>query len=153
MPTRGKRAGLCLAISDHAAHKEVRVVERSAVGVGEAVAELTTLIDRPGRLRGRMTRDAAGKRELPEEPAKSRFVSADVGVELAVGAFEVGIGHDSGTAVTGPRDEDGVEIESSDHPVQMRIDKVQPGRGAPVAKQPRLYVLGPQRLVEQRVVQ
>ena len=40
-----------------------------------------------------------------------------------------------------------------DRPVEVGPDEVQPGRGSPVAQQPRLDVLGPQRLGEQRVVE
>ena len=46
-----------------------------------------------------------------------------------------------------------VEVAGRDDPVQVRVDEVQAGGGAPVAEQPRLDVLGPQRLAQQRVVE
>jgi hypothetical protein len=54
--------------------------------------------------------------------------------------------------VAGPRDVDGVEVALTDRAVQMRVDQVEAGRGAEVAEQPRLDVLGAERLAEQRVV-
>ena len=48
---------------------------------------------------------------------------------------------------------DRVEVARLDDAVQVRVDEVQPGRRAPVAEQPRLDVLEPQRLAQQRVVE
>ncbi len=45
VPGRGQRTGLCLAVADHTSHQQVRVVESSAVGVCQRVAELTPLVD------------------------------------------------------------------------------------------------------------
>ena len=72
VPARGERAGLGLAVADHAGDQQVGVVERGAVGVRERVAELAALVDRARRLRRDVARDAAGERELPEQLAASR---------------------------------------------------------------------------------
>ena len=69
MPARGQRAGLGLAVADHAQHQQVRVVERGAVGVHQRVAELAALVDRPRRLGRDVAGDAAGEGELPEQRA------------------------------------------------------------------------------------
>ena len=48
---------------------------------------------------------------------------------------------------------DHVGVALVDQPVQVDVDQAQPGRRAPVAEQPRLDVLRPQRLAQQRIVQ
>ena len=55
--------------------------------------------------------------------------------------------------MAGSGDEDDVGVAVADDAVQMRVDQVQPGRGAPMPQQPRLDVLGRQRLAQQRIVQ
>ena len=94
MPARGERPGLGLAVADDAGDEQVGVVEGGAEGVRERVAELAALVDRARRLRRGVARDAAGERELAEELAQPVLVAADVRVELAVGALEVGVGDD-----------------------------------------------------------
>jgi hypothetical protein len=69
------------------------------------------------------------------------------------GALEVGVGHHGRAAVARADDEDRVEVVSSDRAVEVDVDEVEPGSRAPVAEQPRLDVLEPQRLAQQRVVQ
>ena len=93
MPARGQRPGLGLAVADDAGDDQVGVVERRAVGVRERVAELAALVDRAGRLRRHVAGDAARERELGEEPLHALLVLRDVRVDLAVGAFEIGVGH------------------------------------------------------------
>ena len=69
------------------------------------------------------------------------FVLRDVRIDLAVGAFQVGVGHQARPAVAGPGDVDHVQVVLLDDPVQVDVDEVQARRGAPVAQQPRLDVL------------
>ena len=152
MPARRQRPGLRLAVADHAGDDQVRVVERGAVGVRERVAQLAALVDRAGRLRRDVAGNAAGERELGEQPLHPLLVLGDVRVDLAVGALEVGVGDQAGPAVPRAGDVDHVQVVLLDHPVQVDVDEVQAGRGAPVAEQPRLDVLLRQRLLEQRVV-
>ena len=153
VPAGRQRPGLGLAVADHAGHDQVRVVERGPVGVHERVAELAALVDGARRLRRRVRGDAAGEGELPEQPGHSPGVLGDARVELAVGAFEIGVGHHAGPAVPGPANVDDVQVGVPDHPVEVRVDQVEARRGAPVPEQPRLDVLGPQRLGQQRVAE
>ncbi len=153
VPARGQRPCLRLPITDDAEDDEVRVIEGGAVRVSERVAELAPLVNRARRLGGHVAGDAAGEGELAEEPPHPLNVRRDVSVDLAVGAFKVGVGQDPWGAVPRPDDVDRVQVAVVDHPVQVDIDEVQPRRGAPVPQQPRLDVLKPQRLPEQRVVQ
>jgi hypothetical protein len=55
--------------------------------------------------------------------------------------------------VTGPGDEDRVQVACDDRAVHVGVEQVQAGGRAPVPEQPRLDVLERQRLAQQRVVQ
>jgi len=146
VPARGERAGLGLAVADDAADRQPGVVERRAVGVRERVAELAALVDRARRLGRGVARDAAGERELAEERLQARLVERDVRIELGVGAFEVRACDNARAAVPGAADGDRVEVAGADGAIHVRIDQVQPGHRPEVAEQPRLDVLGAQRL-------
>src|ERR1019366_459031 len=99
-----------------------------------------------------MTGDAAGEGELLEQPLHPSFVLRDVWVELAVGAYQVSVGHHGGAAVARAGDEDGVQVILLDDAVQVDVEEVQSGGGAPVAEQPGLHVVQLQGLLEERVV-
>jgi hypothetical protein len=116
-------------------------------------AELAALVDRPGRLRCHVARDPARERELPKQPPQALGVATDVRVDLAVGALEIGVGDQARPAVTGTGHVQHAEIARPDEPVQMRVDEVQTGCGAPVPEEPGLDVVKRQRLSQQRVVQ
>lgn len=109
-------------------------------------------MDGAGRLGGHVAGDATGERELPEESPHALDVRRDVGVDLAVRPLKVGVGEYAWRSVAGPDDVDGVQVAVFDQAVEVDVDEVETGRGPPVAKQPRLDVLKPQRLAEQRVV-
>ncbi len=153
VPARGQRPRLRLPVADHRAHDEVRVVERGAVGVRQRVPELAPLVDRSRRLGRDVARDPARERELAEQPPHSVLVPGDAGVDLAVRALEIGIGHDRGAAVPGPGDVDRVQVPVPDHPVHVGVDEVQARCRPPVAQQPGLHVPGSQGFAKQRVVQ
>jgi len=93
-----------------------------------------------------------GKRKLNKELAQPRLILADVGIDFAVGAFEVGVAHDGRTAVAGSGDIDHVEVVLLDDPVQMYVDEVLPGGRAPVPQQHVLDVRQGQRPLQQRIV-
>ncbi len=153
VPARGERTGFGLAVADDAADEQIRVVERRAERVHERVAELAALVDRSRRLRRDVARDPTGERELAKQPAQSLLVVADVRVELGVGALEVGVGDESRAAVAGTGHVDHAEVTPADQAVEVRVDEVQARRRAPVPEQPRLDVLDPQRLAQQRIRQ
>jgi hypothetical protein len=153
VPARRERAGLGLAVADHAGHDQVRIVERRAVGVRERIAELAALVDRAGRLGSHVARDPAREAELLEQAPHALLVLADARIHLAVGAFEVGVRDGGRPAVPGPDHVDHVEVVLLDHAVQVRVEEVQARRGAPVPEQARLHVLARERLAQQRVVE
>src|ERR1043166_5208384 len=80
-------------------------------------------------------------------------VLPDRWIDLAVGSFEIGVGHHAGTAVAGTADIDDVEVTSLDDAVEVGIDEIEPGRRAPVSQQARLDMLGSQRLPQQWIVE
>src|SRR5580658_8537143 len=99
-----------------------------------------------------MTWNPAGKRELNEELAKAGVVATDVGIDLAVRALEIRVGHHRGAAVPRSRHVNHVEIEFLDDPVQVHVDEVLPRRRAPVSEQHVLYVRQNERALQQWVV-
>ena len=74
------------------------------------------------------------------------------GVEVAQAAFQVEVGQVGGRAVAWTRDEHDIEVMRQDQPVEVRVDEIDAGAGAPVSQEPILDVLGPQRLAQQHVV-
>jgi hypothetical protein len=140
MPGRGQRAGLCLAIADHASRDQLGVVEHRTKRVAQGIAQLATFMDGAGALGRNVARNAARERELPEQLAQPLGVLADVGVDLAVAALQVGVGHHSRAAVARPGHIEHVQVVMADHAVQMRVDEVLPWCRAPVAQQHALDV-------------
>ena len=151
-PAPGQRASLRLPVAHHRGHDQLRVVERGAEGVDEHVAQLAALVDRARSRHAHVARDAAGRRELAEEPGQPGRVLRHVGVDLGVGALEVHVGHDRGPTVPGPGQVDHVRVGLAHQTVEVRVDERQARRGAPVAEQPGLDVRGRERLPQQRVV-
>ena len=103
MPGGGEGSGLGLAVSDHAGDDQVGVVEGHAVGVGQAVAELTALVDGAGRLGGHVAADVAGEGELLEELLQALGVLALVRIDLGIGPLEIGGTEDARGAVARAR--------------------------------------------------
>jgi hypothetical protein len=144
--------GLGLAVTDDAGHDEIRVVQGRPERVGERVPQFATLVDRSGRLRCDVARDATGERELAEQLGHAGLILAEQRVDLAVRALQPYVRDQPWTTVAGSGHVDDLAAAGADDAVQMGVEQVQPGCGAPVAQQPRLDVLGPQRLAQQRVV-
>jgi hypothetical protein len=152
VPGGGERPGLGLAVADHARHDEVGVVERRAVGVRQAVAELAAFVDRARRLRRDVRADVAGEGKLLEELLHPFLVLALVRIDLRVGAFEIsGTEHARG-AVTRTGHEDHVQVVALDHAIEMRPHERERRARAPVAEQAVLDVLGMQGRLDQGVV-
>ena len=144
MPGGGQRPGLGFAIADDAGDDQVGIVEGGAIGMRQRIAEFATLMDGAGHVGCGMARNSARKRELPEQLAHALLVHRDVRIELAIGAFEIGVGHHRRAAMAGAADVDHIGIPGPDNPVQMRVDEAQSRRRAPVAEKPWLDVLQPQ---------
>src|SRR5260370_30147128 len=108
--------------------------------MGEGVTELAGFVNRTGGLRRGVARDAPRKTELPKQAAHAFVVLRDVRVNFAIGAFEPGIRNHSRTTVTGTANVDHVQVTCLDDTIEMRVNKIQAWRRAPVAEKPRLYV-------------
>ncbi len=152
MPGRGQRAGFRLAVADHTGDHEIWIVQHRAERVAERIAQLAALMDRAGALRRGVTGNSAGEGELQEEFPQPGLVLADIWINLAVGAFEIGVCHDGRPAVPGTGDVNHVEVVLLDDPVQVRVNEVLAGRGAPVSQQHVLHVRERQWPLQQRVV-
>ena len=153
LPGRGQWAGLGLAVAHHAGGDQVGVVQYGAKGVGQGVSQLTALVDRAGGLRRHMAGDAAGEGELLEEFLQAFQILADVGIDLAVGPLQIGLGHWGVAAVAGAGEVDHIQVVLVDDAVEVCIDEVLAGDGSPVADDLFLNVFRAQGLLEQRVVQ
>src|SRR5205823_1585286 len=101
VPARGQRPGFGFAVADDAGDDEIGIIESRSVGVGKGVAKLAAFMNGAGRLRRHVAGDAPRERELSEEAFEAFFILTDVRVDLAVGAFEVNVGHDAWPAVPG----------------------------------------------------
>ena len=151
VPGGRERPGLGLAVADDAGDDEVGIVERRAIGMRQGIAELAALVDGTRRVGGGVAGDAAGKRELAEQASHAGFVLRDVGIDLAVGSFEPGVGDHPRRAVAGPGDEQDVGILRLDDPVEMDIDEVQAGHRAPMAEKAWLDMRHLERRAQQRI--
>ncbi len=151
VPAASQRPRLGLPVADHAEDGEIGRVQRGPVRVQQRVAELAALVERPRRLRRAMTGHAARVGELVEEGGHARLVRSDVAEQLGEGALQPGAGVRARPAVPGAGDEDRIQVALDDQPVGVGVHQVEPGNRAEVAEQPRLDVLGDQRLAQQRV--
>ncbi len=132
VPTRGQRTSFRLPVADDAGHDQIRIVECRAVCVDEAITEFAPFMDRPGSFRRDMTRDAIRPGELPKEPLQPVSTALDIRKALRVGPFEIAMRDQPRTAMTGTDDINHVQIVFFDQPVQVYVNEVEPGRGAPM---------------------
>src|SRR5258708_19647426 len=98
-----------------------------------------------------MAGDAAWCRELAEEPVHAVGVLPNLWKDLRVGALEIHIGDQRRSAVPRARQVDDLRVALPNQAIKMHVNEAQSRRGAPVAEQPRLDVLGPQWLAQQWV--
>jgi len=99
-----------------------------------------------------MAGNAAGKRELLEKLLHPGFILADIRINLAIGSFEVSIGNQRRTAVTGTGDVEHIQVVFLDDAVQMHIYEVLSRRRAPMSDHQRLHVGHLQRFLQQWIV-
>src|ERR1700741_3666276 len=84
VPAGGERTCFRLTVSHNATDEQVRIIERSAIGVGERVAEFPTFVNRPGSFRRDVAGDSAGKGKLLEQPLHALFVLWNMRINFAV---------------------------------------------------------------------
>ena len=145
MPARGQRAGFRFTITHNATREQIRIVKHSAVSVGKGVAQFSAFVDGAGCLGCDVAGNTPWKRELSEKSLQALFVLGNMCVELAIGALEIGVGHDPGTTMARACYVHRIEVVLLDDSVEMDVDKIQPWSSAPVPQQPELDVLQLQR--------
>src|SRR5579863_7688238 len=111
MPARRERPCFRFPIAHDAADQQSRVIKRCTVGMSDRVSQLSALMDRAGRLRSHVARNPAREGKLLEETLHAFLGLLDVGIELAVRAFEIRVRDKTRTAMAGPGDIDGVQIK------------------------------------------
>src|ERR1700690_1473361 len=99
-----------------------------------------------------MTGNSSGKRELEKELPKPCLILADVGINLAVGAFKVSVTDHSRPPMPGTGNVNHVEVIFFDDPVQMRVNKILAGCCAPVTEQHVFHIRERQRPLQQWIV-
>ena len=153
LPAGGERTGLSLAVAHDAGGDESGVVGYGAEGMRKAVTQLAALVDGARGLGSDVARDAAGEGELLEEALHALAVTGYVGVDFLIAAVQPVLGHHCVAAVTGAGNVYHVEVKFFNDPVQVGVDEVLTGDGAPVADDLLLDVVLAERLLEQGVVQ
>ena len=73
-------------------------------------------------------------------------------VDFGIRAFEISVRHNSRAAVPRPDDIHHVEVLLVDQAVQMRVNKIQTARCAPMAQKPRLDIVDGERALQQRII-
>src|SRR5687768_9951887 len=99
-----------------------------------------------------MAGDTAWRRELPEQSQHPGSVLANVGIDLALGAFEPTRRYQGRAAMPRSSHVDRLLAREINESRDVRVYKRKPRAGSPVAKQPRLDVVNPERPFEQRIV-
>ena len=87
-----------------------------------------------------MTGYVVGKGELPEQLLESGFVTADLGINLAVRALEVSVADHRRATVARARHIHHVQVVGLDDAVQVRVDEILAGHCAPVPEQHGLHI-------------
>src|SRR5215469_4797180 len=99
-----------------------------------------------------MATDAPWKRKLLEELTQSFFVCPLFRINLRIGTFQIYRREHSRRAMSRAGQENHVQVVLLDEPRQMDVAKGQARTRAPMAKQPVLDVLRPERFAQQRVL-
>ena len=104
-------------------------------------------------LGGGLAGDPAGEGELPEQPLHTGGILADVGIDLAVRAVQIVLGHHGVSTVSGAGEIDHIQVIFDDGPVEMGINEVLARAGAPMPHDGALQMFLLQRLPQQGIVQ
>ena len=92
-------------------------------------------------MRPAVTRDASGRGKRTKQKPHAVDVLRNFRMHVGVSSFEIRAGVQRRPAVAGTRNINNICVRFADQPVQMHVDKILPGRRAPVPQQARLNVL------------
>ena len=152
VPAGCQRSSLSLAIANDASDDQVGIVEGSAKRMDERIAKFATLVNGSGRLRRYVAGYAIGPTELAEQALDAVPILLDVRIDFGVGAFKVGIGDQSRTAVSRTDDVHHVEVALANDAVPVDVEKIETGSSSPVAEQAWLHVIERERALKQWIV-
>ena len=152
MPAGGQRTGFRFSIPHAGECDQIWVVEHRSACVGEHVAQFAALMDRALRFGRAVAADVAREGQHLEKALKPRFVEGDVGVALAVAAFDVYRPAHARCATPWARHVKHVEVLAVDQPVGVGPDERLPWTRPPVPQQAVFDVLRLQRFPQQCVV-
>ena len=133
MPRCSKRPGFCFAIANYACNDKIGVIKSCAVGMGKCITKFATFMNGAGCFRRNMAWYAAWERELFEECHHAFFVSADGGVDFGIGAIKPSVGDEGRPAMAWPGDIKHTKAVLANQPVEMSVNQIEAGTGAPMA--------------------
>ena len=119
----------------------------------ERIAKLAALVDGARSFGRDVGRDAAGEGELLEELLHTLLVAGDVGVDLLIAAVEPVLRDHGVAAVARTGDVDHIEVVFLYNAVEVSVNEVLAGNGAPVADDLFLDALLGERLLKKRIIQ
>ena len=90
-------------------------------------------MDGAGCFRRNMAWYAPWERELFEETHHAFFVSTDGGVDFGIGAIKPSVGDEGGPAMAWPGDIKHTKAVLANQPVEMSVNQIEAGTGAPMA--------------------
>ena len=152
VPGGGQRSRFRFAIAHDASDEEIGIVERGAVGMHEAVAELAAFVHGAGRERGKVAGQAAGPGEIADQVREAREVLAVALEVFGESAFEVQVGEDGGRSVAGSYDQQDARSGVLYQTVEVGVNQVESGLRAPVAEQARFDMGRLKRLAQKSVL-
>src|SRR5207248_2247282 len=117
MPGTGRRTGLRLAVAHDARDDQIGVVESGAERRGERVAELTALVDRARNNGSEVAGEAAGPREVVNQPGQPLAVARELGLDVLQAAVDPKIREIRRRAVTRTGDQQDARVRVQDQPV------------------------------------
>ena len=133
MPRCSKRPGFCFAIANYAGNDEIGVIKSCAIGMGKCITKLSAFMDGARSFGRNMAWYTPWERELFEETHHAFFVSADGGVDFGIGAIKPSVGDEGRSAMAWPGDIKNTKAVLADHAVEVSINQIEAGTGAPMA--------------------
>ena len=124
------------------------MAEDGAVSCAEGVAEFATFGDDGGSEGGGMAGEATWKGEVFAEVSNSLCVAGGLGVDLLKVAVEEEVSLEGRKAVAGAEDELKSLSARGEKVVEVGVDGVDAGTGAPVAKEAGLNISSGERSLE-----
>ncbi len=121
VPGSSQGAGFRFTIADHTGDNRLGIIESYAVGMGKAVAQLATLMNRARGFGGAVAADTPREGKLFKEAAHAFGIGGDIGINLAVSTLKVDRCEHPRRTVTRPRHVDNIEIVFADQAIEVNV--------------------------------